>query len=132
MLASDGGMLMAGAVMIALLAAFGVLAHGVRTRRRDVIVPLAALCASAAGALHSMIDFPLQITGYAVVIAALLGAGLSQSFRSGRTTGSGRGENDACIVAGSPINVEFAGRPRGRGGAGVLIGAITLTMLTNC
>ncbi|WP_143046891.1 O-antigen ligase family protein [Bradyrhizobium erythrophlei] len=117
-LAPDGGMLMAGAVMIALLAAFGVLAHGVRTRGRDVIVPLAALCASAAGALHSMIDFPLQITGYAVVIAALLGAGLSQSFRSGRTTGSGRGENDACIVAGSPINVEFAGRPRGAAGRG--------------
>ena len=46
-------------------------------------VPLAALCASVAGALHSMIDFSLQITGYAVVIAALLGAGLSQSFRSG-------------------------------------------------
>ncbi|UFX43065.1 hypothetical protein HAP47_0028075 [Bradyrhizobium sp. 41S5] len=131
MLASDGGMLMAGAVVIAPLAAFGVLAHGVRTRRRDVIVPLAALCASAAGALHSMIDFSLQITGYAVVIAALLGAGLSQSFRSGKGAGSGRTESDACIAAGSPVNVEFAGRSGG-GRAGVLIGAITLTMLTNC
>ncbi|PAY05675.1 O-antigen polymerase [Bradyrhizobium sp. UFLA03-84] len=96
-LASDGGMLMAGAAMIALLAAFGVLAHGVRTRRRDVIVPLVALCASGAGTLHSMIDFSLQITGYAVVIAALLGAGLSQSFRSGR----GGGVRDAGVTAGA-------------------------------
>src|SRR5882757_1446209 len=93
-LASDGGMLMAAAVIIALLAAFGVLAHGVRSRRRDVIVPLVALCASVAGAVHSMIDFSLQITGYTIVIAALLGAGLAQSFRSRRDAGSARGETD--------------------------------------
>ncbi|WP_244978717.1 hypothetical protein [Bradyrhizobium pachyrhizi] len=97
---------MAGAAMIALLAAFGVLAHGVRTRRRDVIVPLAALCASAAGALHSLIDFSLQITGYAVVIAALLGAGLSQSFRSGR--GGGGSDRDARVTVGRPVNADFA------------------------
>ncbi|WP_194455372.1 O-antigen ligase [Bradyrhizobium sp. CCBAU 53421] len=97
-LASDGGMLMVGVVVIALLAAFAVLAYGVRTRRRDVIVPLAALCASAAGALHSMIDFSLQITGYAVVIAAMLGAGLSQSFRSGGGAGTGR---DAGVTIGT-------------------------------
>ncbi|WP_338698617.1 O-antigen ligase family protein [Bradyrhizobium sp. 26S5] len=105
-LASDGGMLMVGAVIVALLAAFAVLTHGVRSRRRDVIVPLAALCASAAGAIHSMIDFSLQITGYAVVIAALLGAGLSQSFRS--RAGNGRG--GANVMAGPPVNVDFAGR----------------------
>ncbi|OKO67312.1 O-antigen polymerase [Bradyrhizobium sp. NAS96.2] len=117
-LASDGGMLMAGAVMIALLAAFGVLAHGVRTRRRDVIVPLAALCTSAAGALHSMIDFSLQITGYAVVIAALLGAGLSQSFRSGGAAGRGRGDDDADVASGPSVNVDFAGEPGRAAGQG--------------
>ncbi|MGY4320264.1 O-antigen ligase family protein [Bradyrhizobium sp. JR3.5] len=117
-LASDGGMLMTGAVMIALLGAFGVLAHGVRTRRRDAIVPLAALGASTAGALHSMIDFSLQITGYAVVIAAMLGAGLSQSFRSGRGAGSARGDRDACIAAGSPVNADFAPEPGGAAGQG--------------
>lgn len=114
-LASDGGMLMAGAVVIALLAAFGVLAHGVRTRRRDVIVPLAALGASAAGALHSMIDFSLQITGYAIVIAALLGAGLSQSFRSRQ----GSGHGDVNVMNGPPVNVDFARGARVVTGAGI-------------
>ncbi|WP_229198418.1 O-antigen ligase family protein [Bradyrhizobium acaciae] len=127
-LTSDGGMLMAGAVIIALLAAVGVLAHGVRIRRRDVIVPLVALCASAAGALHSMIDFSFQITGYAVVIAALLGAGLSQSFRSGR--GIGRTMTPV-LRSGPPINADSASGRGPRPGR-VLIGAITLTMLTNC
>lgn len=118
-LASDGGMLMAGATMIALLAAFGVLAHGVRTRHRDVIVPLAALCASAAGALHSMIDFSLQITGYAVVIAALLGAGLSQSFRSGRGGSGGGSDRDAHVTVGRQVNVDLARRSGGAAGEAI-------------
>ncbi|WP_246786788.1 O-antigen ligase family protein [Bradyrhizobium sp. USDA 3458] len=118
-LASDGGMLMAGAAMIALLAAFVVLAHGVRTRRRDVIVPLAALCASVAGVLHSMIDFSLQITGYAVVIAALLGAGLSQSFRSGRGAGGGGSDRDASVTVGLPVNADFARHGPAAAGAAI-------------
>ena len=31
---------------------------------------------------HSLIDFSLQIPGYAIVVFALLGAGLAQSFPS--------------------------------------------------
>jgi len=110
---------MAGAAMIALLAAFGVLAHGVRTRRRDMIVPLAALCASAAGALHSMIDFSLQITGYAVVIAALLGAGLSQSFRSGGGGSDGGSDRDAGVTVGRPVNADLARRSGGAAGEAI-------------
>lgn len=86
-LASDGGMLMAAAVIIALLAAAAVLLHGVRTRRRDLIIPVVALCATAAAVAHSMVDFSLQIPGYAIVIFSLLGAGLTQSFHSERRPG---------------------------------------------
>jgi hypothetical protein len=35
--------------------------------------------------LHSMVDFSLQIPGYAIVIYTLFGAGLCQSFRTARS-----------------------------------------------
>lgn len=81
-LASDGGLVLAAVVVAGALAAFAVLVHGIRTRRRDVIVPVVALCAALAATAHSMVDFSLQIPGYAIVIFSLLGAGMSQSFGS--------------------------------------------------
>lgn len=81
-LASDGGLVLAGVVVAGALAAFAVLVRGIRTRRRDVIVPVVALCAALAATAHSMVDFSLQIPGYAIVIFSLLGAGMSQSFGS--------------------------------------------------
>lgn len=81
-LAAGGGMLMAATLIIALVAAAAVLIHGIRSRRRDVIFPVVALFATLAGIAHSNVDFSLQISGYAIVIAALLGVGLAQSFRS--------------------------------------------------
>jgi hypothetical protein len=32
--------------------------------------------------LHSLVDFTLQMPGYAIVAMSLVGAGLAQSFRS--------------------------------------------------
>jgi hypothetical protein len=60
----------------------GVLAHGVRTRRRDRIIPAAALSVGLLAALHSLVDFSLQIPGFAIVVFGLLGVGVAQSFSS--------------------------------------------------
>ncbi|HEY5504143.1 MAG TPA: O-antigen ligase family protein [Sedimentisphaerales bacterium] len=79
-LASEVGLPLAGAVCIGWLIIFAVLIHGIRTRRRDTIIPLAAFSVSVIANLHSFIDFSLQIPGYAIVVFALVGAGLAQSF----------------------------------------------------
>jgi hypothetical protein len=58
------------------------LIRGIQVRHRDAILPMAALAVAVLALLHSMIDFSLQIPGYALVVFAIVGAGLSQSFRS--------------------------------------------------
>lgn len=65
------------------IAAILVLVRGTRRSRRDTVVPLAAFTISLLALLHSCIDFPLQLPGYAIVVFALLGAGLAQSFETG-------------------------------------------------
>ena len=59
-------------------------AHGVRSRRRDLIVPVSALSVALLAVLHSLVDFSLQIPGYSIPALALVGAGLAQSFVSVR------------------------------------------------
>lgn len=69
----------------------------VRRRRSDVII---GFCAALIGGLHACIDFSLQIPGYAVVCAALAGAGLASASKrrrdtyAGRASGSGRRDGD--------------------------------------
>ena len=82
-LAAELGLPFTGLVVIAWIIGLAVLVRGVRIRRRDVIVPVAALSVAVLALAHSLIDFSLQIPGYAIVVFALLGAGLSQSFPSG-------------------------------------------------
>jgi O-antigen ligase len=84
-LAAELGLPLAVLIGAAWLAAFAVLARGIMIRQRDRIVPIAAFCVAALANLHSAIDFPLQIPGYAIVVFALLGAGLAQSFPSNPT-----------------------------------------------
>lgn len=79
-LAAEVGLPLAGAVCLGWFIMLAILIHGVRTRRRDTIIPLAAFSVSVIAILHSCIDFSLQIPGYAIVIFALVGAGLAQSF----------------------------------------------------
>ncbi len=62
------------------LVALLVLARGTRRSRRETVVPLAALAVSLIALLHSSIDFSLQVAGYAIVVFALVGVGLAQSF----------------------------------------------------
>lgn len=72
------------AVLLALgwIAMIAWLVRGVLTRRRGVGCPAAALGVIVAATLHTMVDFPLQIPAFSIVVFAMVGAGLSQSFRS--------------------------------------------------
>ena len=62
-LASDLGLPLAGLIVLAWLIVLSVLIRGVRTRRRDLIVPVGALAVAILGLTHSVIDFSLQIPG---------------------------------------------------------------------
>jgi O-antigen ligase len=79
-LASDLGLPLAGLIGLAWLMVLGVLIRGVSARRRDLIVPVGALAVAILSLAHTSIDFSLQIPGYAIVVFALVGAGLAQSF----------------------------------------------------
>jgi O-antigen ligase len=83
-LASEMGIPFTLLVAIAWIAALVVLSLGLRGPRRSMVVPLSALAVSLIALLHSLIDFSLQITGYSIIVFALLGLGLSQAMR--RTT----------------------------------------------
>ena len=81
-LASDLGLPLAVLIVIAWLIVLGMLIRGVCTRRRDLIMPVGALAVAILSLAHSIIDFSLQIPGYAIVVFSLVGAGLAQSFSS--------------------------------------------------
>ena len=59
-----------------------MLIRGTRRSRRDTVVPLVALAVALIALLHSSIDFSLQVSGYAIVVFALVGVGLAQSFHT--------------------------------------------------
>jgi O-antigen ligase len=80
-IASDMGLPLVAVVIAAWLGVFVVLGFGLWSRNRDQIVLVAALATAGLGILHSLIDFSLQIPGFAMVVFALSGAGLAQSFR---------------------------------------------------
>jgi O-antigen ligase len=88
-LASDLGLPLAGFIGLAWLIVLVVLVRGMRQRRRDLIVPVGALAVASLGLAHSVIDFSLQIPGYAIIVFALVGAGLAQSFSSNNLNRSG-------------------------------------------
>jgi O-antigen ligase len=79
-IAADLGLPLAGLVIVAWIVVLVVLIRGVRVRDRGLAVPVAALAVAILALLHSLIDFSLQIPGYAIVVFALIGAGLAQSY----------------------------------------------------
>lgn len=79
-LAADLGLPLACLIVLAWMIVLAVLIRGVSIRRRDLIVPVGALAVAVLGLAHSIIDFSLQIPGYSIVVFALVGAGLAQSF----------------------------------------------------
>lgn len=58
--------------------------RGAITRHRDSHIPLIAFAVSVLVALHSLVDFSLQIPGLTVTYAAILGLGVAQSWSSRR------------------------------------------------
>jgi len=83
-IASDMGLPLTALIFVAWIVVAVVLINGVKTRRRDLAMPVGALAVAILAILHSVVDFSLQIPGYAIVAFALIGAGLAQSF--GRPT----------------------------------------------
>ena len=83
-IAADLGLPLAGLVVVGWIIVLAVLIRGVRVRRRDLAIPVAAFSVAILALLHSLIDFSLQIPGYAIVVFVLVGAGLSQSFGSSK------------------------------------------------
>ena len=81
-IAAEAGVPLACAVLIAALAILIILGKGAVTRQRDRDIPIAAFGVALIGFTHAMVDFSLQIPGYAVTTFALVGAGLAQSFSS--------------------------------------------------
>lgn len=79
-LAAEMGIPLAALVAVGWMAAFGVLVRGVVGGRRRAVIPLAALSVSLIALLHSLVDFSLQIPGYAIVVFSVLGVGLGQSL----------------------------------------------------
>jgi O-antigen ligase len=79
-IASDMGIPIAALVVVAWIVVFAVLIRGALIRRRDLVVPVAALAVAILAVLHSMIDFTLQMPGYSIVAMALIGTGLAQSL----------------------------------------------------
>jgi O-antigen ligase len=79
-IAADMGLPIAGLVLVSWLIIFIVLIRGTLIRQRGLLPPVAALALATLAVLHSLIDFSLQIPGYAIVTLAVIGAGLAQSF----------------------------------------------------
>lgn len=55
---------------------------GVVQRRKDALYPSAAVAASALIAVHSLVDFSMQIPAVAITYAAILGVGTAQAVSS--------------------------------------------------
>jgi O-antigen ligase len=82
-LAAELGIPLAALIALAWLVALAVLIRSLRGSRRNYPVPLTALCVALIALVHSAIDFSLQVSGYALVVLALVGVGLAQSFNVG-------------------------------------------------
>jgi O-antigen ligase len=86
-LAGDLGLPLTGLIGLGWLFVLVVLVRGVRTRRNDRIAPAGALTLAVLFLAHSFIDFSPQNPGYAIVVFAVVGAGLAQSFSSHNANG---------------------------------------------
>jgi O-antigen ligase len=64
------------------LASLVVLFRGMSGRNRDAILPTAAFWIGLLVILHSQVDFPLQVPGFALAVCPILGMGMAQSFSS--------------------------------------------------
>jgi O-antigen ligase len=81
-LAFELGIIPTTALLLSILLLTVVTLRGVRQRRRDFVYPGFALAATVLIALHSTVDFSMQIPAVALNYAFILGFGCSQSWRT--------------------------------------------------
>jgi O-antigen ligase len=79
-IAAEQGVPFAVLVLCVFLMIFFALVTGSRTRRSGKIYPVAGLLIALLSAAHSLIDFSLQIPGLTIVVFAVVGVGIAQSF----------------------------------------------------
>ena len=90
----------AAAVFVALMLLVASCLRGAFVRRRDAFFSRAAVCAAVVVALHSSVDFELQVPAVALSYATLLAIGLAQSERSvDRTKSAVNNSIKECIVS---------------------------------
>ncbi|CCD92772.1 putative O-antigen polymerase [Bradyrhizobium sp. ORS 375] len=82
-LAAEMGLPLAVVVCVAWGVVLVLLARGAVTRRTGGIFPIAGLICGGMAVLHSLVDFSLQIPGFAIPVLTLMGVGLAQRHRSG-------------------------------------------------
>lgn len=80
--AAEMGIPFAFCLGIGWFACLVVLFRGMLRRKRDAILPTAAFWIGLLVILHSQLDFPLQISGFALAVCPILGMGMAQSFSS--------------------------------------------------
>lgn len=78
--------------------------YGAIVRQNSAFVPLTAAAASFIVGLHALVDFSLQVQAIALTWAAVLGAGIAQSWSAGLDTASDMRPNSS-LVAGHPSAV---------------------------
>jgi O-antigen ligase len=81
-LASEVGVPLTAIIILVWSIGLGLLTRGMVQRRRDQIFSVAALAVALIALGHSLVDFSLQIPGYSLIVFALVGAGIAQSFPS--------------------------------------------------
>jgi low temperature requirement protein LtrA len=100
------GIPVAALIVIAAAASLFMLARGAlksKDRSRSSLAAIAGI--AALSYLHSMIDFSLQIPGYLIVFAILLGCGLARSsleqttLYKARSRGFGKVRSQAGVVS---------------------------------
>jgi O-antigen ligase len=123
-IAAEMGVPIATLVIVAWITIFVVLVRGALIRRRDLIMPVGGLAVATLAVLHSLIDFSLQIPGYAIVALSLIGAGLAQSFSARQGNGDAYPEVSQAeavnLLGGGPKTEPFGSNAGGNPGQPIL------------
>ena len=101
-LAAEVGIPLAGLIAIAWILALILMLRGSFRRQRGAILPIAGFVCCLIAVLHSMVDFSLQVPGFAITTMALMGLGLAQSEREQIDSGSFRASQIAAADNSAP------------------------------
>jgi hypothetical protein len=83
-LAAELGIPLALAVAVGWIAVLFILGRACVGQRRDATISLMAFSVALIALIHSSIDFPLQISGYAIVVFVVVGLGLGRALRTSK------------------------------------------------